>query len=938
MGASGHGGPQLTHPAGPASVRAPGMSADAPNYKDSLNLPQTSFPMRGDLVGSEPQRLARWEAAGLYQRILGRRRAAGAPPFILHDGPPFANGDVHMGTALNKLLKDMVVKSRTMAGHFAPFVPGWDCHGLPIEFKVVQETRGLEPAEIRRRSAEFATRCIDLQRNSFRRLGVFGDWQRPYLTMDPAYEAEVLRVFATLVESGAVYQSLKPVQWSYGAHTALAEAEVEYRDKTSPAVFVRFPLTDDAARRLGTDAAAVAVWTTTPWTLPANLALAVHPHLRYTLREFEKDGRRERLLLMEDLVATFEERTGWRETPGGPAPPPLFEGAQLEPLAARHPFLDRTSRFVLGEFVDTTTGTGVVHIAPGHGADDYNLGRQYGLDVLSPVDDDGCFTAAVGVPEWAGIHVFDANEPIIARLADRAMLLGREAWRHQYPHCWRSKTPIIFRAVEQFFIAIGGLRGPALEAIERVEWLPAWGRNRIAGTVEARPDWCISRQRTWGVPLPVFFRDDGPPIVDAAVVRRLADLVERHGTNVWFERSDAQLAADLGLPAGVRKGRDTLDVWIDSGCSHVAVLDRHPDLHAPADLYLEATDQHRGWFQSSLMLSVAVRGREPYKAVLTHGFVVDLDRKKLSKSEAEKAGKPIDVAHFVNHYGADIVRLWVSSVDWQNEVPFGEELFRQIAEPYRRIRNTLRILLGNLAGFDPARHRVAPAAMPLLDRWILERLHEVVRECRKAYDACEFRKVFNQLNQFCTVDLSAVYVDVLKDRMYCDAPDAPRRRASQTAMHDVFSALCRLLAPVLAFTADEAWEHAPFTAGSVHEQDFPEPDPAHASGGASAMVEQLLAVRHVVQAAIEPEIQARRFTRNNEAAVRLELPPDHPAAGLLRDRAFATEFLIVAELELAAGPEPAATARRTTLPLCPRCRRHEPPDPGGLCHRCTAVC
>jgi isoleucyl-tRNA synthetase len=917
------------------------MSADAPNYKDTLHLPQTGFPMRGDLVENEPKRLARWEAEGLYERILARRRAAGAPPFILHDGPPFANGDVHMGTALNKLLKDMVVKSRTMAGHFAPFIPGWDCHGLPIEFKVVQQARGLEPAETRRRCAEFATRFIDIQRQSFRRLGVFGDWQRPYLTMDPAYEAEILRVFATLVENGVVYQAQKPVQWSYGAHTALAEAEVEYQDQTSPAVFVRFPLTYESAAQLGAPGTAVVIWTTTPWTLPANLALAVHPEFTYIIADFERDGRRERLMMVRELVASFEDKTGWRrvkEEPGGT--PALLEvkGATLEHLAARHPFLDRTSQLILGEFIDTGTGTGVVHIAPGHGADDYAAGQQYGLGVLSPVDDDGRFTAEVGVPEWAGLHVFDANEPIIARLGELGMLLGRESYRHQYPHCWRSKTPVIFRAVEQFFIAIDGLRGRALEAIERVQWLPAWGRNRIAGTVEARPDWCISRQRTWGVPLPVFFRADGSAIVDAAVARKLADLVERAGTNVWFEHDDASLAAELGLPAGVRKGRDTLDVWIDSGCSHVAVLDRHPDLHAPADLYLEATDQHRGWFQSSLMLSVAVRGREPYKAVLTHGFVVDLDKRKLSKSEAEKAGKPIDVGHFVAQYGADIVRLWVSSVDWQNEVPFGEDLFKQIAEPYRRIRNTLRILLGNLDGFEPDRDRVGPAGLTLLDRWILERLHEVVRECRKAYDAYEFRKVFNQLNQFCTVDLSAVYIDALKDRMYCDAADSPRRRAAQTAMHGVFTALCRLLAPVLVFTADEAWDHAPFTAGSVHEQDFPAPDPAFAAGQATALVNQLLEIRHLVQAAIEPEIQARRFTRNNEAAVQLTLPADHPAMPLLRDRDFATEFLIVAELELVDGPAPAAAARRTSLPLCPRCRRHEPVFAAGLCDRCGQVC
>jgi len=911
------------------------MSVDTPNYKETLSLPQTTFPMRGDLVKNEPKRLERWESDRLYERIIDRRTEQGAPTFILHDGPPFANGDVHMGTALNKVLKDLVVKSKTMAGHLAPYIPGWDCHGLPIEFKVVQQARGLEPAEIRRRCTEFASKFIDIQRKSFRRLGVFGDWDNPYLTMNPGYEAEVLRAFAKLVENGAVYQSKKPVQWSYGAHTALAEAEVEYKDKESPAVFVKFPLADGAGEKAELAGASIVIWTTTPWTLPANLGLVMHPQLKYSVSEYQRDGKTERLLLMEDLVASFEQATGWKRTDPGAQ----FDGRDLENLEAQHPFLDRSSKVMLGDFVTTDTGTGVVHCAPGHGADDYMIGRQYGLEVLSPVDDDGNFTAECGLPELVGVQVFKANKPIIELLEARGVLLGQEVYRHQYPHCWRSKTPIIFRAVDQFFIAIDGLRDEALKAIERVSWLPGWGQKRIAGTVEARPDWCISRQRTWGVPLPVFFDEDGEAIVNAETARKLADLVEKEGTNVWFERSDAELAAEFGLPEGARKGTDTLDVWIDSGCSHLAVLDRHPELHTPADLYLEATDQHRGWFQSSLMLSIGVRGSEPYKEVMTHGFVVDVDKKsKLSKSEAEKAGKPIDAAHFYNKYGADIVRLWVSSVDWQNEVPFGENLFKQIAEPYRRIRNTLRILLGNLNGFDAAGARVEPDEMPLIDRWILERLHEVVRECLKAYDGYEFRKVFNQLNQFCTVDLSAVYIDALKDRMYCDAPDSTRRLASQQAMHDIFTALCRLLAPILVFTADEAWEHAPFTGGTVHEQDFPKPDPQFEKSSASVLVERLLEIRHAVQAAIETEVQAKKFKRNNAAAVRLELPADDPTAELLKDRDFATEFLIVAELELVEGPELKATAAATSLELCPRCRRHEPLVESGLCGRCDEVC
>ncbi len=906
---------------------APAMSA-APNYKDTLTLPQTTFPMRGDLVQNEPKRLEIWEKSGLYEKIVSARKAAGAPDFILHDGPPFANGDVHMGTALNKLLKDMVVKSKTMAGFHAPFVPGWDCHGLPIEFKVVKQAAGLEPGEIRRRCSEFASGFIDIQRKSFRRLGVFGDWLNPYLTMDPTYEANILRVFAKMVESGAIYQSKKPVQWSYGAQTALAEAEVEYADKESPAIFVRFEL--EQTERLPQSASLV-IWTTTPWTLPANLGIALHPEFTYVLGKFSNGERSETLVIVRELTEAFAEKTGFALTETISE----FKGRELEGLLAKHPFLDRTSKVILANFVTTETGTGAVHIAPGHGSDDYVAGQQNGLGVLSPVDDEGKFTDEVGLEELVGIHVFKSNARIIEILNESGHLLGQEVYKHSYPHCWRSKTPIIFRAVEQFFISLENLRGEALSEIEKVKWMPAWGRNRIYGTVEARPDWCISRQRTWGVPLPVFFDENNKAILSAELANKVADLVEKEGTNVWFETSDDELAAKLGLRAGLKKGRDTLDVWIDSGCSHAAVLDTHPELHAPADLYLEATDQHRGWFQSSLMLSTAWRGAAPYRTVMTHGFVVDKDKRKLSKSEAEKAGKPIDAAHFYNQYGADIVRLWASSVDWQNEVPFGEELFKQVAEPYRRLRNTLRILLGNLDGFQPGGQVHEPT---LLDRWILERLHEVVAECNKAYEAFEFRKVFNSINQFCTADLSAVYIDALKDRMYCDAPDSPRRLASQAAMYEIFSSISRLLAPILAYTADEAWEHAAFTDGSVHEQDFPSADPAFTPGQTSKDVERLFQIKAAMQTAIEAKIQAKEFTRNNEASVDLTLPEsDAHLRELLGDRDFATEFFIIAGLSVTPGTELSATAKRTDLPLCPRCRRHEPISGSPLCPRCAEV-
>ena len=902
------------------------MSA-ATNYKDTLSLPQTTFPMRGDLVQNEPGRLAKWENDGLYEKILARRRAQNAPEFILHDGPPFANGDVHMGTALNKLLKDLVVKSKTMAGFTAPFVPGWDCHGLPIEFKVVKETAGLEPAEIRRRCAEFAAKFVDIQRASFCRLGVFGDWKSPYLTMDPSYEASVVRVFAKLVENGSIYQAKKPVQWSYGAQTALAEAEVEYADKQSPAIYVKFPLVSGEFA----GKASMVIWTTTPWTLPANLAIALHPEFTYLIGKFTKDDLVETFVIVRELVGDFTEKTGYalaetiKES----------KGKEFESCEASHPFLDRTSKLILANFVTTEAGTGAVHIAPGHGADDYVAGQQNGLAVLSPVDDEGKFTEEVGLPELVGTHVFKSNPRIIEILAESGHLLGQEIYHHSYPHCWRSKTPIIFRAVEQFFISLETLRGQALTEIDKVQWLPAWGRNRIFGTVESRPDWCISRQRTWGVPLPVFFDENGETILSAALANRVADLFEKEGSNVWFEKSDAELAALLDLPAGVKKCRDTLDVWIDSGCSHVAVLDTHSQLHCPADLYLEATDQHRGWFQSSLMLSTGFRGHAPYKTVMTHGFVVDKDKKKISKSDAAKSGKPTDAAHFYNQYGADIVRLWVSSVDWQNEVPFGEDLFKQVAEPYRRLRNTLRILLGNLDGFKP----VENPEYTLLDRWILERLHTVTAECLTAYENYEFRKVFNALNQFCTADLSAIYIDATKDRMYCDATDSPRRLASQAAMQEIFTSIAKLLAPILAFTADEAWEHASFTTGSVHEQDFPVANPAFAAGEASEKVNRLFEIKHAIQTAIEARIQAKEFTRNNEADVTLTVPAsDLHLLEMLNDREFATEFFIIAGLTATVGDTLTAAARKTGLSLCPRCRKHEPILESGLCERCDEVC
>src|SRR5213079_3113625 len=755
------------------------------NYKDTLNLPKTDFPMKASLTTREPEMLKRWEDAGLYHEIQKARE--GSELFVLHDGPPFANGDVHMGTALNKILKDLVVKSKTMAGFRAPYLPGWDCHGLPIEYKVVKESRDLSPIEVRRKSEAFARKWIDIQRAQFKRLGVLGDWEHPYLTLDPKYEAEILRAFAVFVEKGLVYQSKKPVFWSTGAQTALAEAEVEYQERDDTAVYVKFPIVSGELA----GKTSIAIWTTTPWTLPANLAIAVDPKETY-------------------VVQQFCANTGF--DPVG-EPLQLFPGSKIDKIEAQHPFLDRQSIVLVADFVTMDTGTGAVHIAPGHGEDDYWLGKQNGLPILSPVDDHGRFTEEAGLPNLVGKYVFDANRDIVELLRERGMLLGEQKFHHSYPYCWRSKTPIIFRNVEQFFIRIDELRGRALDAIHKeVKWIPKWGENRIAGTVESRPDWVISRQRSWGVPLPVFYSREGRAILDAEIIRKLADLVAQRGSNIWFELNDVDLARELGLPPGTTKRNDTIDVWIDSGVSHKAVCALHPELRDPADMYLEATDQHRGWFQSSLLTSIALNNRAPYKTCVTHGFVVDLDGKKISKSSAYE--KPVDAGHFVSEHGADLVRLWASSIDYTADVPFSEEIFTRLGDTYRRIRNTLRILLGNLydvpvAGVaDPGWPASPMPATTLIDRWILERLDDVVQTCRSAYENFEFHKIYHTLNQFCAVDLSSLYIDITKDRMYCDAPDSPRRRATQTAMLELFDALCRLLAPVLVFTAEEAWRHS----------------------------------------------------------------------------------------------------------------------------------
>jgi isoleucyl-tRNA synthetase len=786
------------------------------DYKNTINLPNTGFPMKADLAHREPKMLAAWEHSGLYGKI--RATSKGRPSFVLTDGPPYANGAIHLGHAVNKILKDIIVKSRTLDGYDAPYVPGWDCHGLPIEMQV-EKTHGrvgqkIDAKAFRAACREYAHKQIDAQRADFKRLGVLGDWDHPYMTMAPRFEADQLRALSLIIQNGHVYKGFKPVHWCLNCRSALAEAEVEYEDKTSPSIYVRFPVldTDDLARRFAIEVLAertvgegvptsLAIWTTTPWTLPANRAVAVHPQFDYSLIEFDLGSGHERMVIASELVGAVSKSLGIENC----SLISMVKGAALEHLRLQHPFYDREVPVILGDHVNLDAGTGAVHTAPGHGLDDYTVGRRYGLEVDNPVGGDGRFLPST--PLFASEQVFDANAHVIKVLYDNGRLLKDEPYHHSYPHCWRHKTPVIFRATPQWFISMeqAGLRKGALEAIAHVDWMPTWGEQRISSMIAVRPDWCISRQRTWGVPLPLFVDKESGELHPrtAALIEEVAKRVEKGGIDAWFDLNTADLlGADVDK---YEKATDVMDVWFDSGAVHHCVSQSRPEITVPADLYLEGSDQHRGWFHSSLLTSVAMHGRAPYRGVLTHGFTVDEKGRKMSKS----IGNTLVPQKLTSTLGADVVRLWVAATDYANEMSVSDEILKRMADSYRRIRNTLRFLLGNMHEFDPAHHAVAFDDMVALDQWMTAKAFALQNEVVTAFRNYEFHDIYQKIHNFCVVELGGFYLDIIKDRLYTTGTNSPPRRSAQTAVHHVAQAMVRWIAPILSFTAEEVWGFLP---------------------------------------------------------------------------------------------------------------------------------
>ncbi|NMC92501.1 MAG: isoleucine--tRNA ligase [Smithella sp.] len=871
------------------------------DYKKTLNLPQTDFPMKANLAGREPEMLKRWEEMNIYHKI--RECAKGKKPYILHDGPPYANGNIHLGTALNKIIKDIVIKAKNMTGFDGVYVPGWDCHGLPIEHQVDKElggkNSGLSQVEKRRACRVYAEKYVGIQRDQFKRLGVFGEWGNPYLTMAYPYEAATVHEFGKLFLNGSVYKGKKPVYWCATCKTALAEAEVEYADHHTPSIYVRFAFTSDIGAirpKLAGKKVFMVIWTTTPWTIPANLAIAVKDDFIYAAVKIDDDV----LIVAKDMLDYCLDAFGHR----GKACEIVdeFKGEVLEGQKCVHPLIQRNSLLILAPFVTLEAGTGAVHIAPGHGQEDYEIGLEYGLENYAPVDDAGKFTE--DVEHFAGQFVFDANDNVIQKLKEAGALLGHVPMQHSYPHCWRCKKPIIFRSTEQWFISMekNDLRKKALAAINEVQWIPSWGRDRIYGMVENRPDWCISRQRLWGVPITIFYcAKCKNELLTQDILNHLVSMVEKNGADVWFEKEPKDLMPKHTTCPHCRSTEFTkevniLDVWFDSGVSHAAVLEKRPELGSPCDLYLEGSDQHRGWFHSSLLESVGTRGRAPYKSVLTHGFVVDGEGKKMSKS----GGNAIDAEDAVSKYGAEILRLWVAAEDYTDDIRISEEILKRLMEAYRRIRNTSRFILGNLYDFAPDADRLDGDQMLEMDRWALHRLQEVIRRVTEAYERHQFHMVFYTLYNYCTVDLSALYLDVLKDRLYTSKTASAARRSGQTAMFIILNAMTRLLAPILSFTAEEVWAALPAWNGkeeSVHLTQFPQVEEKYFNASLGERWKAMIDAKSEIAKAVEQARKEKVIGHSLDARISIALPDkmkDLFAAHLEDLRA----LLIVSQLQL----------------------------------------
>ncbi|HXD18929.1 MAG TPA: isoleucine--tRNA ligase [Vicinamibacterales bacterium] len=930
-----------------------------PEWKDTVNLPRTGFPMKANLQTAEPEAIARWDAMNLYGQIREQRR--GAAKFVFHDGPPYANAQIHLGTALNKILKDIVIKSRTMAGFDVPYTPGYDCHGLPIELKVDRELgpkkRDMSISDIRRACREYAGRYIDVMTAEFKRLMVFGDWDHYYVTMNPRYQADIARALGAFVERGLVYKGKKPVHWCIHCRTALAEAEVEYADHSSPSIYVEFPLNPESAGELAARAPALAgrevstlIWTTTPWTIPSNLALAFHPEFDYAA--YEVDGCA--VIVAERLAPTVAKVVGRAFD----RPIARLTGEQLEGIRFRHPLYERDSVGVLADYVTLDAGTGIVHTAPGHGADDFLTGRKYGLDIYAPVDAGGHFLETVGL--FGGQRVFDANPNVEQALKERARLWHREPFEHQYPHCWRCHNPVIFLATSQWFVRMDGdaaitgadggtrtLRDAAQHAIDHeVKWIPAWGRDRIFNMVTNRPDWCISRQRAWGVPIPaVDCTSCGEAILTTALVEKAAAVFERYNADAWYERPIEEfLPEGLTCPScggtSFERERDILDVWFDSGSSHEAVLARSAELGWPADMYLEGSDQHRGWFQSSLLVALATRGRPPYREVLTHGFLIDLEGRKMSKS----VGNAISPQEVIKESGAEIIRLWVASTEFTEELRVSKEILTRVVDTYRKLRNTCRILVANLYDFDPLVDSVPVDQLDAIDRYALARFADAARRTLAAYNEYEFATASQALNMLATVDLSAFYVDVTKDRMYTLRARSRERRSTQTAMFLMCDGLARLLAPILPVTADDLWRHMPGQrSASVHLEDFPKVD-ALAAPDLVADWDRLMQVRDTVNAALEDKRKDKVI--GNSLGASVTLTATGPIAALLEQyREQLPMLFIVSDLTLNLGEATGADSVRVDVGKargikCGRCWRFVPsvrtePDWSGICDRCV---